>query len=1382
MDSSLTLHGGSGWDNEPVAERRAMAGRFGLPPPPPLEIHGANVADKWKKFRLAWNSYALATELTKKPEPVQVATLLTIIGEDARDVFSTFDEANNDKIIPVLQKFEGYCQPRKNVPFERYRFNQRAQEAGETYDQYKTALRKLAEGCEFASITPEEILRDRLVFGIRDTKVQERLLRETALTLQKTDEICRASESTALQMKEVSQGDTVSTVNFNRKSRRPRGQVAETSNGVKKTTCGNCGRSHEADHCIARGKTCNECGKMNHFASMCRSKRRGMSTHRSVRVLDEEIDSAADSEDVYTVSDVAAVALDDSQIVTLRLESGNFLRFQADTGAQCNVIPVHLYKKAAQDPDLQHVKPVRAAISAYGGSKLPVVGQVIIRVWRDNHKCLLDCKLVDNDDIRPILGRKACIGMNIIKYIDNDAINKPEGSNATVYAIQEGASKGGMTTESLLRRYPQVFSEDVGELEGEYHIKIDKTMHPVQHAPRKVPVALRNPLKSELDHMVEKDIIAPVTTPTPWVSSLVVVPKKNGKLRLCLDPKDLNKAIQREHYPLPTIEDVATRLHGAKVFTKLDVRNGFWHVRLDEDSSFLTTFNTPFGRYRWKRMPFGIRSAPEVFQRKMHELVEGVPYVEVVADDFVVVGYGETYEQATEDHDRNLTAFLQRCQECGLKLNVDKLKLRQTEVPFIGHVATGEGLRVDPAKVKAICEMPDPTDKAGVQRLLGLAQYLSKFLPHLSDLTKPLRELTQEEVEWCWGDAQAAALSQLKEAVTRTPVLRYYNLNDEVTLQCDASQSGLGAAMLQNGQPVAYASRALTPTETRYAQIEKELLAIVFACEKFDPYIFGRAGITVETDHKPLEAIVHKPLDRAPQRLQRMLLRLQKFDLKIKYKKGQYMFLADTLSRAFLPQVNVSEFTHELEAVNHEECLPVSEARWQQIRHASIDDPTLRELRAVIRGGWPDSRSEVPQCLFPYFDVRDELTVQDELVFKAHQLVVPVALRKELMAATHSSHMGIEACIRRARESLYWPRMSTELKEFVSKCDVCMAHRSAQSKEPIQQHEFVARPWSRVAADLCDHDNRTLLVVSDYFSNFIEVARLTSLSSRAVIKELKAIFARYGIPDALVTDNGPQFSSAEFSVFARTWGFDHVTSSPRYPQSNGKAENAVKTIKNLFRKCKASGQSEFLALLDWRNTPTEGIGTSPAQRLMGRRCKTLLPTAGTLLKPRFDTEGDARALAGAKQRQQFYYNKTAKPLKAIVPGETVRVKLPGQDTWQPGTCSQRLENRSYLVKVGDTAYRRNRRHVLKTNEPPATERPDAVEVSPAPRSDEMTMSSVPGDEPPSTEQARPAPGSHGPSPSNAPHHDGAGPRRSSRHHQKPVWHKDFVVSWRQLTA
>ena len=1290
-----------------------MASGYSLPPPAHLEIHDSNAAEKWKKFLLAWENYALATELSEKSQPVQVATLLTVIGEEAREVYSTFNdwvnEGDDKKIGPVLKKLGDYCEPRKNIPFERYRFNRRIQEPGETYDQYRTALRKLAEGCNFATITPEEILRDRLLFGIREPKLRERLLRETTLTLAKTDEICRASESTTAQMKlmekEENPSSTVNAVrekSKNLKVPRKRNLKGKDSQHGKPKECERCGSVHDhakKEQCPAFGKTCLKCGKLSHFAAKCRSKKRDNNTRTFVRAVDDDVSES----EVFYADMISAVDLDDSQLVTLKLESGNYLRFQPDTGAQCNVIPVSLYKKATKDHKLERVTPLNTQLSAYGGSKLQVVGQVRITVWRDDYRCQLDCKLVDNNTIRPLLGRKACVGMKIITYTDNDQLNKPQTGNAPVYSLETAAkvTQAPITKMALIKKYPQVFGEGVGKLAGEHHIRIDSTVNPVQHAPRRVPVALRAKVKETLEDLEKQEIIAPVTCPTAWISSMVTVPKKNGKLRVCLDPRDLNRAVQREHYPLPTIEDIATRLHGAKVFTKLDVRNGFWHVALDAESSYLTTFHTPFGRYRWRRLPFGISSAPEVFQRKMHELIEGLSGIEVVADDFIAIGCGNTVEEAIDDHDTVLIRFLERCKERGVKLNTDKLNLRLTEVPFIGHVATDKGLCVDPAKVRAISEMPAPTDKAGVQRLLGLAQYLSKFLPRLSDITKPLRELTQKDVQWTWETAQEEALVALKNAVMTTPVLRYYNLEEEVTLQCDASQFGLGAALLQNGQPVAYTSRALTDAETRYAQIEKELLAIVFACERFEPYVYGRDEVHVESDHQPLESIFLKPLHSAPKRLQRMLLRLQKYSLRVTYKKGHDMFLADTLSRAFLPEVNACEFTQELEEVDHTASLPVSDERWQQIRHASADDPVLQQLRATIRRGWPETRSEIPECLYPYFDMRDVLTVQNELVFKGQLLVVPASLRKELMAVVHSSHIGVEGCIRRARDTLYWPRMATELREYISKCDVCLAHRTGQAKETLVQHEVVARPWSKVAADLCELDNRTLLVITDYYSNFIEVARLNTATSRNVIREMKAVFARYGIPDVLVTDNGPQFASAEFAVFAKTWMFKHSTSSPYHPQSNGKAENAVKTVKRLFTKCKESGQSEFLALLDWRNTPTEGIGTSPAQRLMGRRCKTLLPVAGTLLQPRYLTEEETRALIGNKQRQQHYYNKHARPaLRPIGQGETVRMKLPGQKTWSAGTCMAQAGPRSYDVKVGETVYRRNRRQLIQSKEPP----------------------------------------------------------------------------------
>ena len=287
----------------------------------------------------------------------------------------------------------------------------------------------------------------------------------------------------------------------------------------------------------------------------------------------------------------------------------------------------------------------------------------------------------------------------------------------------------------------------------------------------------------------------------------------------------------------------------------------------------------------------------------MNNTFENLKGTAIIADDLLVFGEGDDIESATKDHDENLKNALQRARERNLKLNKEKVKLRMTEVPYIGHLLTSEGIKPDPKKVEAVQKMPQPTDVPSMKRFLGMVNYLSKFLPNLSTITEPLRQLEAKGVEWHWDDNQQKVFDEVKTLITCHPVLQYYDVTKEVTLQCDASQSGVGAALLQEVDPVAFTSRALTSTERNYAQIEKELLAIVHACDRFDQYVFGRE-ITVETDHKPLEVILKKPLLAAPKRLQRMMMQLQKYNLRVVYKRGSEMYIADTLSRAYLSAPN----------------------------------------------------------------------------------------------------------------------------------------------------------------------------------------------------------------------------------------------------------------------------------------------------------------------------------------------------------------------------------------------------------------------------------------------------------------------------------------------
>ena len=270
-----------------------------------------------------------------------------------------------------------------------------------------------------------------------------------------------------------------------------------------------------------------------------------------------------------------------------------------------------------------------------------------------------------------------------------------------------------LTEAEVTTVYKDVFAGE-GRFEEKLHLEVNKEVPPTKLPVRKVPIALKKPIKEKLDRLVRLDAFAKVDVPTDWISSMVAVKKSDGSIRLCIDPKPLNKALKRNHYPHPVIEDLLPNLSKAKVFTVLDAKNGFWHVQLDQESSYLTTFATPWGHYRWKRMPFGISAAPEEFQRRLDTALKGLEGVRPICDDILIYGVGDSYDEAMVDHDNKLVALLQRCRSKGIKLNQKKLKFRRSQVSFMGHLISAEGLCPDPAKVEAIQKMPNPFNKQDI--------------------------------------------------------------------------------------------------------------------------------------------------------------------------------------------------------------------------------------------------------------------------------------------------------------------------------------------------------------------------------------------------------------------------------------------------------------------------------------------------------------------------------------------------------------------------------------------------------------------------------------------------------------------------------------------
>ena len=950
--------------------------------------------------------------------------------------------------------------------------------------------------------------------------------------------------------------------------------------------------------------------------------------------------------------------------------------FMLDTGAQTNIMTEGMFKQCKKGENLSKTN---VKLTSFSGHKVENIGKVCFKVEHKGEYLPTEFIVVKSPVAKSILGLRACENMNLIRRIASVSDSDVRGTNSS-----------STSTSVMLDKYTHVF-EGLGCLEKEHHIEIDPSVPPVIHPPRKVPIALRLKMKVELQRMERLGVIQRVDRPTDWVSSIVCVTKSDASLRICLDPRDLNNAIKREHYQLPTVEEITPTLTHAKVFSVLDASAGFWQIKLDEESSHLCTFNTPFGRYRYLRLPFGICSAPEVFHKNIGQLFDDIEGVATYIDDILVWGSNQ------EEHDERLKLVLERAGSKNLTLNRKKCKVSINEVPYLGHLLSEEGIKPDPAKVKAMRDMPEPSDKKALMRFLGVVTYVSKFIPNLSTVAAPLRDLIKKDSEWVWDENGKKCFERLKTLISEQSVLKFYDMSKNTTLQVDASQHGLGAALMQEGQPVAYASRTLTKTEKAYAQIEKEMLAVVFGCERFNQYVYGQT-VCIETDHRPLVTISKKPLSVAPARIQRFLLRLQKYSFSLVYKPGKEMYLADTLSRAAL-DINPEEDTIvDTESHIHSLVLslPVSDQKHIQMLEATVADSTLQTLKQVVKSGWPELRHDVPEGIRHYWPYRDEITEAEGLMFKGQKLIISQSMRTETLQAIHQGHLGMEKCKSRAREVLYWPNINIDIEEMVRKCSACVTHSNSQQKEPLTPHNIPNGPWLKVGMDLFQSNGRNYLLVVDYYSKYIEVCLLKGTKSSDVIQHIKSIFARHGIPYEVMSDNGPQFDSSDFANFAKQWSFKHTTSSPMYPKSNGLAERSIQTVKNMLDKQTHDGQDPYLGLLALRNTPISSDVDSPAQLLMNRRLRSTIPGHRSLYEA-----SDASIHQRLEQRQhnqKRYHDRGAKVLPPLHVGDAVRVKTPKDHQWLPATVTGKTElPRSYVVETPDGgSYRRNRSH-LKTD-------------------------------------------------------------------------------------
>ncbi|XP_062591098.1 uncharacterized protein K02A2.6-like [Saccostrea cucullata] len=462
--------------------------------------------------------------------------------------------------------------------------------------------------------------------------------------------------------------------------------------------------------------------------------------------------------------------------------------------------------------------------------------------------------------------------------------------------------------------------------------------------------------------------------------------------------------------------------------------------------------------------------------------------------------------------------------------------------------------------------------------------------------------------------------------------------------------------------------------------------------------IYGKE-VTVQTDHKPLVSIIQKPIHSAPARLQRMILQLQRYSLHLTHVPGKKIPVADTLSRKYLPDT-LPSISDDLEAQVHmiSNSIPMSDACLDRIRYETAQDSQLVTLTSIILNGWPEHLAQCPYSVREFWNIRDELSVVDKLVMKGQRIVIPRSLQSEMLEKLHTGHPGVERTLRRARDSMFWPGISQQARDMTLTCPTCLTHRNSKPKEPLKLTDVPDYPWQVVATDLFTWDDQDFLIVVDYYSRFFEVFKLKSTTSQSVITKLQESFSRHGIPEKVVSDNGPQYSSHEFKDFAHQWNFNHTTSSPRYPQSNGLAERTVQTAKRMLTKSKKDGRNLFLSILAYRTTPLN-IGLSPSQLLMSRRLRSDLPVHPSLLKPHVHNQVDVRhSMMNEKVKSKQYYDKRSRLSTPLDTGDKVRVQLHSK-TWTPAVVLKPNNERSYLVKTPNgSVYSRNSRHIVMSNE------------------------------------------------------------------------------------
>ena len=1181
-------------------------------------------AEQNKAIRAAWTSKDMVRKLLGFFASVRLQ-------QDWKAAEPDKDVARTCSWEDFLIKMRAYYKPTENRILRNFEFRQLTQQPRETFNAFCTRVEAEGKNCHFCECTgndctaEEYAMRDQIVVGTHNEQIREAaMLKDWDLKTLRSKGM--KIESAASGEEKMSHANIINKLGaYSYKNVHKRKDSKKSDKPGSK--CYRCGERFSRDHlkkCKGLHAKCTNCHRKGHLEIVCMQKDVSKND-----VSHEDSESCSDSEqDTYLLNlwsmklnsgsrHLSARTRDDFK--TWVYANNCLVKLLCDTGAKVSVCGK---KQAASWGILDRITPSQAKIRPYNSAPLQVLGTATCAVSKDSITIPVTFFVLPGS-CEPILDGNAALQLKIISFHDNEdvfnsinMIDKESPFTSDKNFVRE--------INNIINKYSGNF-KGLGKLKNhKVKLYIDENVKPVAVPPRSVPYHLKQRLDDTIDGMIGNDVIEehPKEEPAPWVSCAVIVPKPDGTIRVTLDARNINKAIQSTNQPIPRQEDIKAQLSGCTVFSKLDLKSSFWQLELDPTSRFLTVFHCNGKLYRYKRLLMGVKPAQSELNAALRPVFAGIPNVYLIHDDLVIAA------KTCTEHNTALRQVMEALQSANLTLNPNKCIFGKSRIVFWGMVISDEGVSPDPEKISALENLDPPKSKEELKSFICMMQSNSDFIPFFAKRVSKLRDLLNSPSRFKWSADHQLVFQDLLNAFKKDTLLNYFDLTKKTFVFTDAHKSGLSAILAQgenaeSSRPIALVSRATNKAEKNYSQLDLEATAVDFSLRRFRNYLVGSPDvITIVTDHKPLLSVFNgKRLGSV--RTERMKMRHQDLFYTLEFRKGEEN-TADYLSRHAMPwetlpkdiKKEANELVHLLYTLH---LSPVLDAIG--IRDIAIEtkkDPVLRKLTKLIKSGKtyiPKHERELKQ----FSKIIPEITcLQNGTLVKQDRIILPFTLHEKAIKLAHlGAHPGENGLKRRLRSHFYIVGLNKMVEAVVKSCDLCQSFSNKNTRDPITPNKVPQRCWEETSVDLFGPlpSRNHVVVVQDLASRFPYAKIVKSTKADSVIPVLNEAYDLLGNPDRQKSDNGPPFNSKKMLSFTSDRGIEQIKIPPGHPAANN-VETVMKPLGKAMKiglETRKRSENDILNsfLVNFRDTPHTSTGIAPAAMLFRDGYKTKLPRIQT---------------------------------------------------------------------------------------------------------------------------------------------------------------------------